>query len=83
MNRNEIQALHEARPFHPFTIRIGGIRELPVPHPDFLALSPSEDIAIVFRPDGGFNVVDVQRVSDLEVKPVASGKRKPPTRGAT
>jgi len=83
MNRNEIEALHEARPFHPFTIRIGDTRELPVPHPEFLALSPSEDIAIVFRPDGGFNIVDIELVTDLELKPGLPDKRRPPSRRRT
>lgn len=67
MKMNEIQVLLEAQPFHAFTIRIGDTRQLDVPHPEFLALSPAGDIAIVFRREGGFNVVDVELVTDLEV----------------
>jgi hypothetical protein len=39
-----------------------------VNHPEFLAASRAGDIAIVFRPEGGFNMVDVELVTDLEVK---------------
>jgi len=53
MKMNEIRVLLEAQPFHAFTIRIGETRQLEVPHPEFLALSPAGDIAIVFRREGG------------------------------
>ena len=69
MKADELHALLNARPFHPFLIHLGDGRELVVDHPEFLAASPTGDIAIVFRPEGGFNIVDVELVTDLEVKP--------------
>ena len=33
------EALHQ-QPFEPFVIRLAGGRSLPVPHPDFVALTP-------------------------------------------
>jgi len=68
MKADELRALLDARPFHPFSIRLGDGRELVVDHPEFLATSPAGDIAIVFRREGGFNIVDVELVTDLEVK---------------
>jgi hypothetical protein len=69
MKADDLQALLDARPFHPFSIHLGDGRELVVNHPEFVAPSPTGDIVVVFRPEGGFNIVDVELVTDLEVRP--------------
>ena len=69
MKAEELRDLAEARPFLPFIIHLGDGRELVVNHPEFLAASPAGDVAIVFRPEGGFNLVDFDLVTDLEVRP--------------
>jgi len=62
------RGLLEAQPFRPFAIHLSDGGELVVNHPEFLATSPAGDIAIVFRPEGGFNIVDIDLGTDLEVK---------------
>jgi len=71
MKPEGLRGLLEAQPFHPFAIHLSDGREFVVNHPEFLATSPVGDIAIVFRPEGGFNIVDIELVTDLEVKPDA------------
>jgi hypothetical protein len=79
MKMQELQALHEARPFRPFAIRVGENRLLRVEHPEFLALSPTGDVAIVFRPEGGVSIVDVELVSELEVVVVPDAPAQSPS----
>ena len=67
MKMSQLHALRDARPFRPFTIHLGVGRDLRIDHPEFLAPSPAEDIVIIFKPNGGFNIVDVALVTDLDV----------------
>lgn len=75
MKADEFHALLGARPFQPFAIHLGDGRELAVDHPEFLAVSPAGDVAVVFRPEGGLNLVDVSLVTDLEVKDRPQSRR--------
>jgi hypothetical protein len=60
--------MREANPFRPFTIHLADGRTLDVPHRDFVSLSPSGRIIIVYQPNDAFNVVDLYLVTDLEIK---------------
>jgi hypothetical protein len=68
MTAEQLRALREANPFHPFTIHLADGRTLTVPHRDFVSLSPSGRIIIVYQPNDAFNVVDLYLVTDLEVQ---------------
>jgi hypothetical protein len=47
-------------------------RVFPVPHPDFVAVSPTGRTVIVFQPDDSYSVVDLLLMSELEVPPTQS-----------
>jgi hypothetical protein len=68
MTAEQLRALREANPFRPFTIHLADGRTLAVPHRDFVSLSPSGRIVIVYQANDAFNVVDLYLVTDLEVQ---------------
>ena len=65
MTAELLRAMREANPFRPFTIHLADGRTLAVPHRDFVSLSPSGRIIIVYQPNDAFNVVDLYLVTDL------------------
>jgi hypothetical protein len=59
------EALHK-QPFEPFTIRLADGRSLPVPHPDFVALTPRR--VIVGAEDDSWAVVEPLLIVSLDYK---------------
>jgi hypothetical protein len=57
------EALH-ARPFVPFALRLADGRSLPVPHPDFVALTPRR--VIVGATDDTWSVVEPLLIVSLD-----------------
>jgi hypothetical protein len=57
------EALHK-EPFEPFAIRLADGRSLPVPHPDFVAVSPRR--VIVVADDGSWAVVEPLLIVSLD-----------------
>jgi hypothetical protein len=47
MTTEELHRLHQARPFRPFTIRLGDGQKLPAPHPEMLTYAPRSRVAVV------------------------------------
>ena len=72
----QIREAYEARPFRPFVMHLADGREIPVPHREFLALSPTGRTVAVYDPDDAFNVVDLYLVTDLEFKAKNSRRGK-------
>lgn len=64
------EALHK-QPFEPFAIRLADGRSLPVPHPDFVALTPRR--AIVGAEDDSWAVVEPLVIVSLDYS--SKGKR--------
>ena len=67
MTTEALRQLHAARPFQPFHIRLGDGQALPVEHPEMLAYAPKSRTAVVYKKDGGFQIVDLLLVTGLEV----------------
>lgn len=65
------EALHK-QPFEPFVIRLADGRSLPVPHPDFVALTPRR--VIVGAQDDSWSIVEPLLVVSLD-KLSGQGKR--------
>ena len=61
-------AIHE-QPFKPFTIRMADGRTFEVPHPDFIAQSPSGRIVSVFKSDDTCSLLDLLLMTELEFHP--------------
>ena len=66
--------LAEARPFAPFKLVLPSDRELQVPHPEFIAISPQGITAVVWHKDGGAEHVDLRLV--VAVKTKANGSKR-------
>ncbi|HEV7223512.1 MAG TPA: hypothetical protein VGN42_12475 [Pirellulales bacterium] len=60
--------IHE-QPFKPFTIRMADGRAFEVPHPDFIAQSPSGRTVSVFKADDTCSLLDLLRMTELEFHP--------------
>jgi hypothetical protein len=72
MTATEIQKLQRATPFHPYRIHIAGGRTVRVPHPDFLAISPTGRTATAYWENGEIEIMDIFLISDLAVEEPAS-----------
>lgn len=64
------QALHK-QPFDPFSMRLADGRALPIPHPDFVAVSPRR--IIVVAEDGSWSVVEPILIVSLDYNGAHSG----------
>jgi hypothetical protein len=59
MTSERLIEMLDAKPFHPFDIRLADGRAIRVQHPEFVARSPSGRTAVVFQPDDSMTVLDV------------------------
>lgn len=53
MEKTEILAFRDAKPFVPFVIRLADGRVLRIPDPDYIMVSPTGKFALAFLPNGG------------------------------
>jgi len=72
----ELRQLMHASPFYPFKIRTTDGDTFTVSHPDFIMISPAEDMAVLY-PKGqeGHQVLNLRQVVSME--PVGNGSKKP------
>ena len=56
MTFEEIKKLYYAAPFRPFEIVLTNGRHVRVDHREFMALSPDEDVVVVFEADGHLTI---------------------------
>lgn len=56
MTFEEIRKLYQAAPFRPFEIILENGRRVRVNHPEFMALSPDEDVIVVFEEEGHLTI---------------------------
>ncbi len=60
----------EARPFKPFKLILPSDREIEVPHPEFISISPQGISAIVWHKDGGADHLDLRLVVSIKTNGV-------------
>jgi hypothetical protein len=77
MTIESLDRAHKAHPFRPFSFRLADGRELPVPHPEFLAFNGKSRTAIVTDDGDGFEVVDLLLVVSLSFEGETAGKVGP------
>jgi hypothetical protein len=75
MTSERLRELHRARPFRRFVIHLSDGRQLPVDHPELLAIAPSGRTAAVILKDDSSHWIDVLLVTDLEIK-AGNGRAK-------
>ena len=73
MTFEEIKKLYYVAPFRPFEIVLTNGRHVRVDHREFVALSPDEDVVVVFEADGHLTI-DVPLIIGL--KELRNGARQ-------
>jgi hypothetical protein len=76
MTIEKLRELYSAEPFRPFVLHLADERSSPVAHRDFFAAAPSGRTLAIYQADDTFNLVDLLRVTDAEIKPVKNGSKK-------
>ena len=66
MTIEQLHRAHTARPFQPFTLHCADGRQIQVPHPEFLAASPSARTIGVTDAAGVFEIIDLLLVTSIE-----------------
>ena len=66
MDVAQLRQFSEARPFRPFKLVLPSDRELDVPHPEFIAVSPKGNTAVVWRKDGVGEHLDVRLIVSVK-----------------
>ena len=78
MTSEKLHALHQARPFSPFTLHLADGRAIQVRHPEFFAYNPAGRTALVLgEEEKDFDIVDVLLITSITVgKGSSNGRRK-------
>ena len=79
MTAPELRKFLHRTPFVAFDIVLPGRKKIPVPHPDFMSISPSGRIAKVWLNDEDEAAVDVFLIKAVE-EDARNGRRKRPPR---
>jgi hypothetical protein len=80
MKAEDIRKMQEAVPFRPFSLVLADGRAFPVPHPDFLSISPKGTALSLWAEDGSIEcILDTPLVAEIRFR--TTGKRSP-KRGA-
>jgi len=73
----QVKAVHKARPFRPFTLRLTDGRAVHVAHPEVLAfLGAGRTIAVSYPKTDHFELIDLLLVNSVEVGKPQGGERK-------
>ncbi len=66
MTVEQLRTTIRATPFLPFRIRMVDGRHFLIPHPDFLAMSPTGRTAVIYHADDSASIVDLLLMTGLE-----------------
>jgi hypothetical protein len=67
MTVEQLQSVHQARPFQPFTLHLADGSKVHVPHNEFLSRSPSGRTIVVQGAGDTLSIVDLLLVTRIEV----------------
>jgi len=67
MTAVQVRRMYEARPFKPFVMHLADGRRVRVPHPEWMAFSPSGRTVTVYRRDDSSDVIDLLLITRLRV----------------
>jgi hypothetical protein len=74
MTIEQLRAAYKATPFRPFTIRMADGRTFPIPHPDFLSMSPSGRTVIIYQDDDSFSILDLLLMKEIDVSAASASR---------
>jgi hypothetical protein len=75
MTTQELERMHRARPFVPFSIFVGDGREIRVDHPEMMAYAPKAPTCAVWS-DGAFEIIDLRLITTLKPRPTRGIRRR-------
>jgi len=75
MTVEQLQNVHQARPYRPFNLHMADGRAVDVPHSEFLSHSSSGRTVIVHHADESFSVIDLLLVNEITVNGLAGTSR--------
>ena len=78
MQHESLDALHQARPFRPFTLHMADGRSVHVAHPELLARG-DRTIVVFEQPGNQMRIVDLTLVTELAVNGARTAKRRKPS----
>ena len=76
MSTEKLREVYDLEPFQPFILHLADGRAITVHHREFMATAPAATNVVVFQPDGRMNIVDLNLVTDIELRPKAPRSRK-------
>lgn len=76
MTTEQMRKAHQTRPSVPFAIRTGDGREFPVPHPEFLYITPPGRTVIVSDSQGAVKLIDFRLASSLHFESNGGQRRR-------
>lgn len=74
MTIQQLRAAHQAKPFRPFNVHMADGRSFPVPHPEFLSMSPTGRTVIIFQENEEFSILDLLLMTEIETTPVNAAR---------
>ncbi len=72
MDADQIKERLHAAPFRPFAIVLPSDRTIRVPPPDFVSIAPNRRTLIVWKENGGGQIVDVDAIIELRTGRVST-----------
>jgi hypothetical protein len=66
----KLKQFYNAQPFRSFVIHLNDGRQIPVYRRDFMLIAPSGCYVIVVQPNDRTDILDLQQMADLKVKPL-------------
>jgi len=67
MTVEQLREVHHALPFRPFTIHPADGKSVPVPHSEFMSISPTGRTIVVQGENDKLNIIDIRLVTQIEV----------------
>ena len=74
MTIQQLRSAHRAAAFQPFTIHMADGRTFPVPHPDFLSMSPSGRTVIIYQENEEFSILDLLLMTEIDINQNAAAR---------
>lgn len=66
MTIQQLRAVLKAVPFRPFNLHMADGRSFPIPHPDFLIMSPTGRMGFAFGNDDECSILDLLLMTEIE-----------------
>ena len=78
MTTQQLQKMHQARPFQPFDIHMADGRSIPVDHPELLAMTTGGRTISVAVHEDAFEVIDLLLVTSLKPRSIGAVRSRRP-----